>query len=327
MLEVKKLTKTYGENKSVADISFSIGEGETVGLLGPNGAGKSTTMKMLTGYLTPTAGTVLINGVDVSENPMEARKYVGYLPEIPPLYVDMTVTEHLEFVCSLRQIAREQVKAEIEKVCGELNILHVSERLIKNLSKGYRQRVGFAAALIGSPKLLILDEPTVGLDPSQIVEIRNLILKLSGKITIIISSHILSEISSVCSRIIMLNKGKIVADGSPKQIEADYSEQSRIEVEIKGDLEEAERILQSCVEEWGAVERQDSIQDGICRFLVTAPKELDLREDIFKAFAEYVARQGKTASERASSELPALLTLHSLNLTLEDIFMDIVKGR
>lgn len=321
MLEVKNLTKIYGDNKSVSDISLSIGEGETIGLLGPNGAGKSTTMKMLTGYLTPTSGTISLNGTDVSENPIEARKYIGYLPEIPPLYVDMTVTEHLKFVCSLRQIPKTDIKTEIEKVCSELNILDVSKRLIKNLSKGYRQRVGFASALIGDPKLLILDEPTVGLDPAQIVEIRNLIQKLSGKITIIISSHILSEISSVCDRIIILNKGNVVADGSPSQIEADYAESSRIEIEIKGDPSEAEKILQLCINNRATLSHIKTMQNGTAHFLVTAPVDLDLREEIFKAFAEYATTEGTSITPQA------LLTLHTLNLTLEDIFMDIVKGR
>lgn len=322
MLEVKNLTKTYGENKSVSDISFTIGEGETVGLLGPNGAGKSTTMRMMTGYLTPTAGTITINGTNVSDNPIEARRYIGYLPEIPPLYVDMTVTEHLEFVCSLRQIAKGAVKEEIEKVCGYLNISHVAGRLIKNLSKGYRQRVGFAASLIGDPKLLILDEPTVGLDPAQIVEIRNLIQMLSGKMTIIISSHILSEIASVCSRIIMLNKGKIAADGTPRDIEAQYSEGTRIQVEIQGDCGQAEKVLTDCVGDRAAVTCE---AHGSGRFLVTAPKGVDLRQDIFRAFAAAQKWEGDSGDEKTPA--PALITLRSLDMTLEDIFMDIVKGR
>lgn len=308
MLEVRNLTKTYGENQSVSDISFTIEEGETVGLLGPNGAGKSTTMRMLTGYLTPTSGSVIINGTDVTENPLEARRYIGYLPEIPPLYVDMTVGEHLEFVCSLRQVKTSAVKAEIEKVCGYLNITHVSGRLIRNLSKGYRQRVGFAASLIGEPKLLILDEPTVGLDPVQIVEIRNLIQQLSGKMTIVISSHILSEIASACSRIIMLNKGKIAADGTQQKIEEQYSDTTRIRIEVSGDGPRAAKLLSSCMMNRGLAE-QDGSEN---RFLVTSPKGTDLRADIFRAFA-------------ASDDAPALLTLQLLNMTLEDIFMDIVK--
>lgn len=308
MLKVKNLTKLYGGNQSVVDISFTINDGETVGLLGPNGAGKSTTMRMMTGYLTPTSGEITIDGTNVTENPLEARKYIGYLPEIPPLYMDMTVNEHLEFVCSLRQVKKEAVQAEIEKVCGYLHITDVTGRLIKNLSKGYRQRVGFAASLIGEPKLLILDEPTVGLDPVQIVEIRSLIQKLSGKMTIIISSHILSEIASACSRIIILNKGRIAADGSQQQIEAQYSDKTRIRVEIKGDAARAAEILRSCVRDQAVVE-QDGVEN---RFLVTAPRGVDLREDIFLAFA-------------ASGDAAALLTLQLLNMTLEDIFMDIIK--
>ena len=214
MIEVTGLSKRYGTYLAVKNVNFSINRGEVVGFLGPNGAGKSTIMNILTGYLSLTQGTVTVDGFDVVENPEDVKKRIGYLPEIPPLYIDMTVKEYLNFIYDLKKVKFPK-RAHIDEVMRLVQIEHVQTRLIKNLSKGYRQRVGFAQALMGNPDVLILDEPTVGLDPKQIIEIRNLIAKLGKNHTIILSSHILSEIQAVCKRVIIINKGEIIADDTP----------------------------------------------------------------------------------------------------------------
>ena len=211
MIEVKNLTKHYGDKKAVDDISFKVKDGEILGFLGPNGAGKSTTMNMLTGYISSTSGTVNINGVDILDDPIKAKANIGYLPEIPPLYIDMTVKAYLNFVFDLKKCKLPR-KTHLRDICDLCKITDVKDRIIKHLSKGYKQRVGLAQALIGNPPVLILDEPTVGLDPKQMVEIRNLIKKLGRNHTVILSSHILSEIQMVCDRVIIINKGKIAAD-------------------------------------------------------------------------------------------------------------------
>lgn len=313
MLEVKNLTKSYGDKKSVCNLSFSLGERETVGLLGPNGAGKSTTMRMICGYLAPTSGSVSMMGIDVQEHPLAARMQIGYLPELPPLYLNMTVTEHLTVVCNLRRIPKKQILHEIERVCASLHISDVKGRLIKNLSKGYRQRVGFAAALVGDPKLLILDEPTVGLDPRQVIEIRNLIHELSGKMSIILSSHILSEISSVCSRIIIMNKGHMLADGTQEEIQRQHGGPSAIELVVKGDPAQSRKVLEQCL--GNRAQQIQTYDEGrnLLRYMITTNPEQDLREDLFHAFA----------SQRQSL---SLLTLRSMNKTLEDIFIDIIEN-
>ena len=217
MVEVKHLTKCYGDIKAVDDISFTVETGEVLGFLGPNGAGKSTTMNMITGYISSTSGTVTIDGSEILEDPKETKKKIGYLPEIPPLYVDMSVRKYLEFMFDLKKVKLPK-KEHIEEVMRLVRISEQSERIIKNLSKGYRQRVGFAQALLGNPPVLILDEPTVGLDPKQIIEIRNLIKSLGKKHTVIFSSHVLSEISATCDRIIVISNGKIVADAKTEEL-------------------------------------------------------------------------------------------------------------
>ena len=217
MVEVKHLTKCYGDIKAVDDISFTVETGEVLGFLGPNGAGKSTTMNMITGYISSTSGTVTIDGSEILEDPKETKKKIGYLPEIPPLYVDMSVRKYLEFMFDLKKVKLPK-KEHIEEVMRLVRISEQSERIIKNLSKGYRQRVGFAQALLGNPPVLILDEPTVGLDPKQIIEIRKLIKSLGKKHTVIFSSHVLSEISATCDRIIVISNGKIVADAKTEEL-------------------------------------------------------------------------------------------------------------
>ncbi len=211
MIEVRNLVKRFGSNYAVNDISFEIGDGEIVGLLGPNGAGKSTTMNIITGYLSSTSGSVKIGGIDILENPTEAKKQIGFLPEQPPLYGDMTVTEYMHFVYELKGV-KEPEEDHIASILGMVKLTDVKTRLIRNLSKGYRQRVGIAAALVGDPKVIIFDEPTVGLDPKQILEIRNLLRGLAKKHTVILCTHILAEVQSVCERVIIINRGKVIAD-------------------------------------------------------------------------------------------------------------------
>ncbi|HPF56238.1 MAG TPA: ABC transporter ATP-binding protein, partial [Clostridiales bacterium] len=237
MIEVNGLTKRYGEKYAIKDVGFKIGEGEIVGLLGPNGAGKSTTMNIMTGYLSATSGTVSVNGFDIRENPIEAKKNIGYLPELPPLYPDMTVKAYLDFMFNLKQVKANR-EEHISKICKLVKIDAVYPRLIKNLSKGFRQRVGIAQALIGTPPILVLDEPTVGLDPKQIVEIRDLIANLGRRHTILVSSHILHEIQAVCNRIIIINQGEIVADGKRDDIIRKVTEDARFTVRVAGPRDE-----------------------------------------------------------------------------------------
>ena len=239
MIEVKNLTKRYGSNVAVDNISFSVKEGEIVGFLGPNGAGKSTTMNILTGYLSASEGDVSIGGFDILENPNEAKKQIGYLPELPPLYQDMTVKEYLDFMYDLKQVTIPR-KEHIEEICRLVQITNVYKRLIRNLSKGYRQRVGIAQALLGNPSVLILDEPTVGLDPNQIIEIRKLIRELGRAHTVILSSHILSEVQAVCQQILIFSKGHLAAAGSLEELTAGGKNLEQVFLELTdGEPEEA----------------------------------------------------------------------------------------
>lgn len=312
MLKVENLRKSYGNIESVKDISFNIGENEIVGLLGPNGAGKSTTMRMITGYIFQDFGKVEVMGIDMVENPVEAKKHIGYLPEIPPLYMDMTVEEHLDFICSLKKINKRYRENEIIRVCNMLNIFEVKGRLIKNLSKGYKQRIGFAAAILGSPKILILDEPTVGLDPQQIIDIRNLIKELSKSMSIIISSHILSEITSVCSRIIIVKNGTIIADGTQTEIENNYSSENNIEMIVKGDFKKIENILNEYFQDKIKVIFKSENSNGETNFIVTSNKNYDAREDLFKCISKF------------SNEI-SIITMKPINVSLEEIFIDIIN--
>lgn len=236
MLEVQHISKFYGDKMAIQDISFTAREGEIIGLLGHNGCGKSTTMNIITNCLTPSEGDVLLDGVSVLQNPVQTKKKIGYLPEIPPVYPDLTVDEQLQFACGLRGIPRKEVEDQIASACADLNITGVRGRLIHNLSKGYRQRVGFAQALIGRPQLLVFDEPTVGLDPQQIMELRELIVRLKERHTVIISSHILSEIAATCDRIVVLSNGKLVADGTLQGLLHHAGGQNRLILQADGDM-------------------------------------------------------------------------------------------
>ncbi|MBR6795488.1 MAG: ATP-binding cassette domain-containing protein, partial [Clostridia bacterium] len=244
MIKIEHLVKNYGTNCAVDDISFEVKKGEIVGLLGPNGAGKSTTMNILTGYLSATSGSVSIAGFDVLDNPMEAKKHIGYLPEQPPLYMDMTVEEYLIFNYNLKGCKLNRTK-HLEEICDVVKIRDVYHRVIKNLSKGYRQRVGIAQALIGSPEVIIFDEPTVGLDPKQIIEVRNLLRNLGKDHTVILSTHILQEVQAVCDRIVIINKGKIVADELTENITRAVESTRRFQVKICGPQKEVLSMLRT----------------------------------------------------------------------------------
>ena len=244
MIEVKDLVKRYSKNIAVDHLNFHVQKGQIYGFLGPNGAGKSTTMNMMTGYLAPTEGQILINGYDVAEEPMEARKCIGYLPEIPPLYPDMTVLEYLRFAAELKRVPKNERSTEIERVMDETRIKDMENRLIRHLSKGYKQRVGLAQALLGDPEVLILDEPMVGLDPKQIIEIRELIRGLGKKHTVILSSHILSEISSICDHVLIISHGKLVASDTPENLGSYMKHTDAMELQVRGSKEACEQAIE-----------------------------------------------------------------------------------
>ena len=317
MIEVINLTKRYGDKKAVDNISFKAEDGEVLGFLGPNGAGKSTTMNILTGYISCTDGKALIDGVDILEDPIKAKKQIGYLPELPPLYMDMTVKEYLYFVYDLKKCKLPKV-SHLKDICGLVKIDHVYNRIIKNLSKGYRQRVGLAQALIGNPKVLILDEPTVGLDPKQIIEIRTLIRKLGKNHTVILSSHILSEVQAVCDKIIVINEGKVVANDTEEHLSQKLSGEHKLTAKIQGDKDKIVRAMQGIkgVEKviCDALESLHSNTSVKWIFLDTeeeAKEGVDIRRDVF----ETVVKNGWYMLELKTSEL-----------SLEDIFLKLTMG-
>ncbi|WP_099205021.1 ATP-binding cassette domain-containing protein [Scatolibacter rhodanostii] len=309
MIEVKHLTKRYGVNTAIDNVSFKIEEGTIVGFLGPNGAGKSTTMNIITGYLSSTSGSVTIQDIDTLEDPSAAKKMMGYLPELPPLYLDMTVKEYLNFMFELKKVALPRQK-HIDEICRLTKIENVYGRLIGNLSKGYRQRVGIAQALLGNPPVLILDEPTVGLDPKQIIEIRNLIKSLGKNHTIILSSHILPEVQAVCERIIVINKGKIVADGKADTLAHDLSKDHKLVARIAG----IEKEIVQGIRELEHVEDVLSLgekEKGVFEISIEATPETDIRRSLFAL----LARKGWP-----------LLALKNSDLTLEDLFLKLTSG-
>ncbi|MCR4887881.1 MAG: ABC transporter ATP-binding protein [Ruminococcus sp.] len=315
MIEVKNLTKRYGDKRAVNDISFSVGKGEILGFLGPNGAGKSTTMNMLTGYISSTSGQILINGVDILEDPIKAKANIGYLPEIPPLYVDMTVDGYLNFMYDLKKCKISR-KAHLEEVCNLCQISGVRNRLIRNLSKGYKQRVGLAQALINNPPVLILDEPTVGLDPNQIIEIRTLIKKLGKKHTVILSSHILPEIQAVCDRIIIINKGVVAADGTAEEIATHLTNEHKMTIRIEGSTHTAadkKEIVEAIkgIDGIKYVRADMEREKGIYDYDVEADENVDIRRAL-----------NTLCREREWN----ILMLQLSAMTLEDIFLKITMG-
>ena len=311
MIEVKHLTKRYGDHLALDDISFTVERGEIVGFLGPNGAGKSTTMNIITGYLSSTEGQVLVDGIDVLENPIEAKKKIGYLPEIPPLYIDMTVEEYLEFACDLKHVPATSRAETIEKVCKLARVADVRQRLIRNLSKGYRQRVGLAQAMVGNPEILILDEPTVGLDPKQIIEVRDLIKNLSKKHTILLSSHILQEVQAVCDKLVIINHGRIVAIDSPENLSRNVLQINKLELRVKGPKND---ILRG-IKEIEGVEHAELLrvrEEGTVDLKVETDETTDVREAIF----DFCSEMGYP-----------ILMMKTDEINLEDIFLQVTGER
>ncbi len=310
MVEVKNLTKFYGSIKAVDDISFTVETGEVLGFLGPNGAGKSTTMNMITGYLSSTSGTVTIDGCEILDDPMHAKAKIGYLPEIPPLYIDMTVKKYLEFMFDLKKVKLPK-KEHIEEVMRLTKITEQADRIIKHLSKGYRQRVGLAQALLGNPPVIILDEPTVGLDPKQIIEIRKLIRNLGKKHTVIFSSHVLSEVSEVCDRIIVISKGKIVADAKTNELSAQVSGGQKLSLVADGspaDIAEAIKMIPAVKR----VTKTETKADGSGKYMIEYETSSDIRRDVYNAMVRIGA---------------VILDMQSGNETLEDMFLKLTSGK
>ena len=309
MIEVKNLVKKYGPKCAVDNISFTVRDGEILGLLGPNGAGKSTTMNIMTGYLSATSGTVTVAGYDILDNPMEAKRQIGYLPEIPPLYTDMTVFEYLSFVYELKGVKEIKKSVHLTEVMEAVKLVDVKDRLIANLSKGYKQRVGLAQALIGNPEVLILDEPTVGLDPMQIIEIRSVIKKLGKSHTVILSSHILQEVQAICDRVVIINNGKVSAVDTPENLAKSISNENKFMLRIACDERTALDVLETVngvtnIKSLGRKEK-DTID-----FVIETLPDVDARPEIFRAMAE--------------RNLP-ILSMQTLDLSLEDIFIEVTE--
>lgn len=285
MVEIKNLTKYYGSHPAVQDISFTVGDHEVLGFLGPNGAGKSTTMNMITGCLPSTSGTVLVDGYDIAKDPMEVKRRIGYLPELPPVYVDMRVRQYLEFAAGLKGVKRADRKKQVENAMERLKITDVQNRIIGHLSKGYRQRVGFAQALLGSPKFLILDEPTVGLDPKQVMEVRNLIKDLAKDHTIIFSTHILAEVSAVCERVVIINKGQIRAVDTIENLEKSVAADPAIRMKIEGDIAKITNLIRE-TEGVKEVREVEYISAGVNEYTVVMEDETVRKKLMAKLIAE-----------------------------------------
>jgi len=310
VIEVKNVTKKYGNFVAVDNISFNIKEGEIIGLLGPNGAGKSTTMNMITGFIEQTEGEIIIDGYDMLKKPKKAKKEIGYMPEGVPLYTDLTVKEFVSYMAQIKKVDRKIRKEQIEKTIEETGLKDVEKKLIKNLSRGYKQRVSMAGALVGKPKILILDEPTVGLDPKQITEIRELIKKLGKTHTVILSSHILSEVSQICNKVIIINKGKIVAIDTPQNLENAVSKNNNIYVTIE-DPENKIETVKDKIEGIKDIKLVATNDDGTKHYCIESEGEKDLRKTIFAEFAK---------------ENITIFEMKKADATLEDAFMKLIEG-
>lgn len=310
MIEVKNITKKYGNFTAVDNINFKIEEGEIIGLLGPNGAGKSTTMNMITGYIEPTEGEIIVNGYDISKKPKKAKKQIGYMPEGVPLYSDLTVKEFVTYMAELKKVDRKTRKEKVEKIIEQTGLKDVEKKLTRNLSRGYKQRVSMAGALVGEPKILILDEPTVGLDPKQITEIRALIKELGKTHTVILSSHILSEVSQICNKVIIINKGKIVAIDTPENLEKKVESNNTTYVTVE-DTENKMETIKEKIPEIKEIKLIKENEDGTKQYVLESEKDVDLRKIVFNEFAK---------------ENITIFEMKKADTTLEDAFMKLIEG-
>lgn len=310
MIELKNVTKKYGKVTAVDNISFSVKEGEIVGLLGPNGAGKSTTMNMMTGFIEQTEGKIIINGYDITKKPKKAKKSIGYMPEGVPLYTDLTVKEFVTYMAEIKQVNRKERKEKVEKIIEKTGLKDVEKKLIRNLSRGYKQRVSMAGALVGEPKILILDEPTVGLDPKQITEIRNMIKELGKTHTVILSSHILSEVSQICNKVIIINKGKIVAVDTPENLENKVNNKNCVYVTVE-DNENKIDTIKNKIKEIKSIQLTQKNEDGTKQYIIEAEGDIDLRKIIFNEFAK---------------ENITIFEMKKADTTLEEAFMKLIEG-
>ncbi len=310
MIELKNVTKKYGKFKAVDNISFSVKEGEIIGLLGPNGAGKSTTMNMITGFIEQAEGEIIINGYDITKKPKKAKKSIGYMPEGVPLYTDLTVKEFVTYMAEIKQVNRKERKEKVEKIIEKTGLKDVEKKLIRNLSRGYKQRVSMAGALVGEPKILILDEPTVGLDPKQITEIRNMIKELGKTHTVILSSHILSEVSQICNKVIIINKGKIVAIDTPENLENKVNNKNCVYVTVE-DKDNKIETVKNRIKEIKSLELTQENEDGTKQYIIEAEGEIDLRKTIFNEFAK---------------ENITIFEMKKADTTLEEAFMKLIEG-
>ena len=310
MIEVKNVTKKYGSHIAVDNISFDVKDGEVVGFLGPNGAGKSTTMNMITGFIEPTQGQIIINGNDISKRPRKAKKEIGYMPENVPLYYELTPREFIMYMAELKMVERKKRKEEVEKVIKETGLQDVQNKLIRNLSRGYKQRVSLAGALVGNPDVIILDEPTVGLDPKQITEIRNLIKELGKKHTVILSSHILSEVSQICEKVVIINKGKIVAIDSPENLEKSTKEKNGISVTVEDPKENMNKLKEK-IPEIESIELVKDNEDGTKQYIIISSADIDLRKKIFDILPK---------------EEIVIFELKKTETTLEDAFIKLIDS-
>ncbi len=308
MIQVENVTKRYGQRVAVDSLNFTVNRGEILGFLGPNGAGKSTTMNIITGYLSATEGSVKLDGLDILEEPQAFKRQIGYMPELPPLYVDMTVQDYLSFVCDIKGVSRARRRESMDRALDMLKITDVRRRLIKNLSKGYKQRVGIAQALMGTPPVLILDEPTIGLDPQQIIETRNVIRDLGKEHTIILSSHILPEVQAVCSRVLIINRGKIVASDTPENLSRGLSRDNRLNVRIAGPEKEVLALVRAVAHVVKA-ESAGTRETGSVDLIVEVRRDQDVRRELFAACAR--------------ANMPILM-MKSMDLTLEEIFLNLI---
>ena len=309
LIEVRNLVKKYGDHIAVDHLDFTVEKGKIYGFLGPNGAGKSTTMNMITGYIASTEGEILIDGHNILDEPEVAKKKIGYLPEIPPLYQDMTVMEYLKFAAELKSIPKEEREKNIKEVMSTTKLEDMKKRLIKNLSKGYKQRVGLAQALLGYPEVIILDEPTVGLDPKQIIEIRDLIKSLGKKHTVILSSHILSEVSAVCDHVLIIDRGKLVASDTPENLSKVMTGMNSLELTVKGE-EAVIRDALGMVENIEDIAYHSSMTEGACDFTIKISGDMDMRENIFFALSEVKC---------------PILRMQPTNMSLEEVFLKLTN--